>query len=167
MKQQGISFCICLFSCLLLTITGLKGQEVVIEAGKKVSFDYALTVDGKVIDSTKGRGPLEYIHGEGKIISGLARQLEGLHAGDSKVITVPAKEAYGEKDQQAFKEVNKATLPKEAKLQVGMPIRVGTPEGKSFISRISEVKDNTVILDFNHPLAGKNLEFEVKIVSIE
>ena len=167
MKQQTITFSILLFSCLLFNIAVLKGEEIAVEAGKKVSFDYILTVDGKVVDSTKDRGPLEYTHGEGKIIPGLARQLEGLHVGDSKVITVQAQEAYGLPDRQAFKEVDKASLPKEAELKVGTPIRVGTPEGKSFIARISEVKDKTVILDFNHPLAGKTLEFNIKIVSIK
>jgi len=173
MKEQGVFFYICLFSFLLLSMTGLrgegvvKGEEVVIEAGKKVSFDYALTVDGKVIDSSKDKGPLEYVHGEAKIIPGLARQLEGLRVGESKVVTVPAQEAYGQVNPQAFKEVAKTSLPKEAKLQVGMPLRVGTPDGKNFVVKIAEVKKDTVILDFNHPLAGKTLKFEVKIVSIQ
>ncbi|MBN2121376.1 MAG: peptidylprolyl isomerase [Candidatus Omnitrophica bacterium] len=138
-----------------------------IQGGSKVSFDYTLTVDGEVVDSSEGRGPMEYVHGQGQIIPGLAKQLEGLKVGDEKKVVVSAEEAYGPVNPNAFQEIDKSALPQDQEPKVGMVLQAQTPEGQVFPVRISEVKDNTVMVDFNHPLAGKTLNFDVKIVSIQ
>jgi FKBP-type peptidyl-prolyl cis-trans isomerase SlyD len=146
-----------------------RGEEdaVVIQDGSLVSFDYTLTVDGKVVDSTEGKEPLQYTQGKGELIPGLSKQLEGMRVGDEKKIVVPPEEAYGEVDPNAFKEVARSSLPKGIEPQVDMLLQANSPDGRTFPVRIAEVKEDTVVLDFNHPLAGKTLYFQVKIVSIQ
>jgi FKBP-type peptidyl-prolyl cis-trans isomerase 2 len=143
------------------------GGKMVIQDGRQVSFDYTLTVDGEVVDSSKGQGPLRYTHGKGEIIPGLARQLEGLRVGDEKTIEVPPEEAYGAINRQAFREISKASLPAGLEPKVGMYLQMQGPAGQVLPVKIAEVKDNSVVLDLNHPLAGKTLTFQVKIVDIQ
>ncbi len=131
-----------------------------------VEMEYTLTADDKVVDSTQGREPFKYVHGQGQIIPGLEKQLTGLHVGDSKDITVSSKEGYGPIDPSAFVEVPKTQLPKEVKPEVGLVLRGVDPDGHQFRATIHEIKDQTVTLDLNHPLAGKTLMFKVKILSV-
>lgn len=144
-----------------------KGKDIVVENGKEVSFNYTLTVDNEVVDSSQGKEPLNYVHGEGKIIPGLARQLEGLHVGDEKNITVQPEEAYGQVNPDALREVPRSQLPADIEPRADMPLQVRTAEGGVFPVKIAEVKEDSVIVDFNHPLAGKVLNFQIEIVSIK
>ncbi|HID93718.1 MAG TPA: hypothetical protein EYP60_06445 [bacterium (Candidatus Stahlbacteria)] len=91
---------------------------MVIQNGSRVWFDYTLTVDGEVVDSSEGRGPLQYTHGEGKIIPGLSRQLEGMRVGEERKIEVLPEEAYGQVNPDAFQEVPRSVLPADLKPQV-------------------------------------------------
>ena len=138
-----------------------------IQKGKQVSFDYTLSVDGEVVDSSKGGQPLEYTHGEGKIIIGLEKEMEGLKVGDEKTVEVKPEEAYGVKDPQAFRDVPKSSLPQGLEPKVDMMLQMQGPGGQALPVRISEVKDDKIVLDLNHPLAGKTLMFQVKIVEIK
>ncbi len=158
----------------VLALIGLMGfcsfvgaEDVVIAQGKKIKFDYKLTVDGQVVDSSEGKQPIEYVQGDGKIIPGLSKQLEGLKAGDEKTITVPAAEGYGDVDKGAVKEVPRSMLPKDTELAVGQVFEFQSEDGVRLPGIIKEIKDQMVLLDFNHPLAGKELKFEIKIVSVE
>ena len=144
-----------------------KGEQLMVGQGKTVAFDYELTVEGKQVDTSKGRGPLEYIHGKGQIIPGLEHQIEGMKVGDSKSVVVAAKDAYGVLNPEAFQEVPKKNLPKEMPLEIGMVLKMTTPEGEAFPGVIKEIKEDSVIVDFNHPLAGKELNFKITIVSIK
>lgn len=144
-----------------------EAASMAIKNGSKVTFDYTLTVDGKVVDTSDGKAPLEYTQGDGKLIPGLTKQMEGMKAGDEKTITVKPEEAYGNSDPKAFKEYPLSMLPKEMKPQVGMILQGSDAQGRTFPSRIAEVKKDTVVMDFNHPLAGKTLSFKVKIVSVK
>lgn len=141
--------------------------NVAIKDGSKVAFDYTLTVDGKVVDSSEGKGPLEYTQGEGKLIPGLTKQLAGMCVGDEKTVTVLPQEAYGPSNPAAFREVPVSSLPKDAKPQIGMMLQATSDNGRAFPVRIAEIKKDTVVMDFNHPLAGKTLTFKVKIVSVK
>lgn len=154
-----------LFGTISCSMTKVK--ETTIQDGKKVSFDYTLTVDGQVVDSSEQRGPLTYTQGQGQIIPGLANELVGLKVGDEKKVVVAPENAYGIINQNAFQEVDKSSLPENVEVEVGTILQVQNEQGQSFPVKVSEVKDNTVVLDFNHPLAGKTLNFDVKIVSIE
>ncbi|HMN11368.1 MAG TPA: peptidylprolyl isomerase [Bellilinea sp.] len=129
-----------------------------------VGLDYTLTVDGDVIDAS-GDQPLEYLQGYRNIIPGLEAALEGMSVGEEKTVTVDPKDGYGELDPEGFFTVAKDQFPKTYELRVGMPLRVRSGDGRILSVRVSELKDDEVILDLNHPLAGKTLVFDTKIVS--
>lgn len=138
-----------------------------IEKGKKVKFDYILTISEKGMESSEKRGALEYTHGQDTLIKGLERQLKGLKVGDKRTIVVSAKEAYGPVDPDAFEKVPKSALPKNINPQVGQTLESRDKSGRRFPATISEVRDETIIVNRNHPLAGKELQFEVTILDIQ
>lgn len=164
MKKITLSL---LIAFLLAATTIAKGAPIMIEDGKKVKIEYTLKVNGEVVDSSEGRGPLEYTQGEGMIIPGLEKQLAGLKVGDKKTVTVASEEAYGPSDPNAIVEVPKANMPKDQEPQKGMMLQMQTPDGKTLNGIVTEVKDEVVVLNFNHPLAGQELLFDVEIVGIE
>ena len=136
-----------------------------IKKDSKVAIHYTLTVDGKIADTSKDRGPLEYTQGAGQIIIGLEEALEGLKAGDKKSVDIEAKKAYGEVNPEAKRRVPKEAISNIETLKVG-DIVGASANGHSFRAKISEITDKDVELDFNHPLAGKQLHFDVEIVSV-
>jgi FKBP-type peptidyl-prolyl cis-trans isomerase 2 len=157
---------------ILLLVVGMLNlcayaDDPVIGAGKKITLDYTLTVDNKQVETSVGKTPLTYIVGKRNIIPGLETQLNGMHMNEEKVINVAAKDAYGEVDPKAIKEFPKTSLPPGMEPKVGMILQATAPDGSRFPAKIAEVKDSTVVLDFNHPLAGKDLTFKVKILNIE
>lgn len=138
-----------------------------VEDGKKVTFHFTLTVDKKVIQTSEGKEPMSYTHGSGQIIPGLAAEIEGMNEGEDKTIMVSAQDAYGEANPEAFKELPKSSLPEGLTPQKDIMLQISTPEGQAIPARISEVKEESIVIDMNHPLAGKDLQFDVKVVSIE
>lgn len=139
-----------------------------IATGSKVSIEYTLTLvgDDKVIDSNVGGQPLAYTQGSGQIIPGLENALTGKKAGDSLKVTVSPEEGYGPVNQEAIIEVQTENLPADAR-KVGMQVQGQTPEGQMVQAQVVEMRENTAILDFNHPLAGKTLHFDVRIVGVQ
>jgi FKBP-type peptidyl-prolyl cis-trans isomerase SlyD len=147
----------------------IKTQEAVImiKNGSLVRFEYTLCDDsGDVIQSNRGKDPVSYTHGQHEIIPGLEKGLNGMDVNDEKTIRVQPEEAYGPVDPNAFKEVPKTDVPAAA-LQVGTPLGTRGPNGEELVIHVREVKQETVVLDFNHPLAGKTLNFDVKVVDVE
>ena len=142
-------------------------DDLVVGSGKKVTLDYTLTVDNKQVETSVGKTPMSYVVGVREIIPGLETQLNGMKINEEKVINVDAKDAYGEIDPKAIKEFPKTALPKGLDPKAGMILQATAPDGSKFPAKIAQVKDSTVVLDFNHPLAGKNLTFKVKILKIE
>ncbi|NLV32527.1 MAG: peptidylprolyl isomerase [Acidobacteria bacterium] len=138
-----------------------------IENGKKVSFHYTLTVEEEVLQSSEGAEPLSYTHGSGQIIPGLAAGMEGMNEGEKKTILVSSENAYGPVNPEAFNEVPKSALPGDLEIEEGMMLQARSPEGQSMPVRVAEIREDTVLMDMNHPLAGKDLKFDVKIVSVE
>ena len=136
-----------------------------IEDGKTVKIHYTLIVDGEIIDGTEGRDPLEYIHGRQQLIPGLERRLAGLKAGEEVEVSVAPDDAYGVEDPKAYIEIAKSKMP-EGEVEVGMLLHATGPDGRQMVVRVAEVKDASVILNFNHPLAGKQLLFKVTVVEI-
>ena len=167
MKVISVIFLCAIMIISMTSISMAKGNDTAIKNGSKVSFDYTLTVDGKVMDSSQGRAPLQYVQGQGTIIPGLAKQLEGMKIGDEKSITVPPEEAYGAVDQNAFREVPRSSMPAGLKPEVGMYLQTKNPDGTPRPVKIAGVKKDVVMIDFNHPLAGKTLHFNVKIISVQ
>lgn len=131
-----------------------------------VQLEYTLTADGTVVDSTQGREPFHYVQGKGQIIPGLERQLVGLHAGDERDITVRPEEGYGPVDPSAVVDVPKEQLPSTVKPEPGLMLSGIDSQGRPFRATVQAVKDTTVTLNLNHPLAGKTLLFKVKVVSV-
>jgi FKBP-type peptidyl-prolyl cis-trans isomerase SlyD len=143
------------------------GAKPVIQPGSQVSFDYTLTDDsGTVVDSSKGKEPMHYVHGKGQIIPGLEKELTGMAVGGEKKVTVQPQDGYGPVDPRAFQEIPKEKLPPDA-LKVGTMLMAQGPGGQGVPVRVHEIKEKTVIMDFNHPLAGKTLSFDVKITDIK
>ena len=145
----------------------VQAEDVVVAKGKKVTFDYTLTVNNETVETTQGKKPLEYTQGQGMLIPGLEKELEGMKVGDSKKVVVKPEDGYGTVNPQLVREFDRAKLPADMKPEKGMVLEMQDPQGNPYPCTISEVKDKTVMLDFNHPLAGKELTFDVKIVSIE
>ena len=155
-----------LFSSGVYAQTAAK-PETVIQTGSDVAFDYTLTDEsGTVIDSSKGKQPMHYIHGQGQIIPGLEKELAGMAVGGEKKVTVKPEDGYGPINPQAFQEIPKEKLPADA-LKVGTMLMAQGPQGQGVPVRVHEIKENTVIMDFNHPLAGKTLSFDIKVTDIK
>ncbi len=121
--------------------------------------------DGTIFDSSEGREPLKFVFGVGMLVPGLEKGILGLKKGDKKKIVVEPKEGYGEIREDAFVEVSKEQLPEELSLEPGLELLAQTPMGPVPV-RVKKVKDNSVIMDFNHPLAGKKLIFDVEILDV-
>jgi FKBP-type peptidyl-prolyl cis-trans isomerase 2 len=137
-----------------------------IESGATVQLEYTMKDGaGAVISSNRGQPPLRYVHGKSEIPSGLERALVGLHAGDQKSVTVAPEEAFGPVDPQATAEVPKESLPAEA-LVVGTPLMAQAPDGGERAVRVKEVRERTVVIDLNHPLAGKTLYFDLRVLGV-
>jgi len=138
-----------------------------IRNGSVVSFEYTLSDEqGEVLQSNKGKEPVTYTHGKNEIIAGLEKGLSEMEINEEKTIQVTPEQAYGPVDPKGFKEVPKSDIP-TAELDVGTPLTARGPQGEELLIHVSEVKDDSVVLDFNHPLAGKTLTFDVKVVDIE
>ncbi len=138
-----------------------------VSSGKKVSIEYTLALEDKsVVDTNVGSEPLSFVQGSHNIISGLENALEGLKIGDSKQVTIKPEDGYGPVDQKAIMEVSKEQISQDA-LKVGAQIQGQNDDGQVITAMVVEIKEQTVVLDFNHPLAGKILHFDVKIVDIQ
>ena len=138
-----------------------------VQEGSLVSIEYTLTDDsGTVLDTNVGKEPLAYIQGAGQIVKGLERELDGLKVGDQKKVLVKPEDGYGLLNEKAFQEIPREKIPAEAQKAGAMLMSKG-PDGRSVTIRVHEVKDKTVVVDFNHPLAGKTLNFDVKIKDIK
>ncbi len=164
-KGAGLFFVFCALSGGLVLAAG---GAPVIAAGKTVKFDYILKADQKVVESSRDRGgPVTFVQGKGEMMPALEKQLEGMKAGDKKVITILPEESYGPVNPEAVMEVPSARIPAEAvKAGVGAILDVPDKDGKHMLAQIKEVRGETVLVDFNHPLAGKTLEFDVEIVEV-
>ena len=145
-------------------------EEIVVDivrAGKQVSFEYTLRLDDKlVLDSNVNAEPLSYIHGLQQLMPGLENGLKDLKVGEVKKIVVQPEDGYGLIDEHAYMEVDKASIPLES-LKVGAIVEGQDSTGHPIYPRIKEIVEDEVILDYNHPLAGKILYFDVKILKIK
>jgi len=138
-----------------------------VQDGKLVSIEYTLRLqDEGLVESNVGEAPLQYTHGASEIIPGLEEALNDLGVGEARQVTVPPEKAYGLVDPDAFEEVEKQHVPQGA-WHVGAMLVARDPEGQERHLRVHEVLDDTVIVDFNHPLAGKTLVFDVKVLAVE
>ena len=128
------------------------------------SLDYRLHLgDGKLVDESEPGDPLVYLHGHDEIVPGLERALEGKKAGDKLQVVVKPEDGYGEYDPDSVEEVPRTDLPADLELVAGETITGTDPDGDEMDFLIKEVKQDTVVLDFNDPMAGKTLHFDVTV----
>jgi FKBP-type peptidyl-prolyl cis-trans isomerase SlyD len=162
-------FALCL---LLLTLPGPsqaqeEDNQAVIADGSRVSIEYTLTTkDGEVADTNVGEEALIYEQGRSQILPALEIALLGLSAGDAKQVTLPPEQGYGAVDSELFQTIPASAVPEEAR-QVGVQLMAQSQAGQSRPVRVHEIKGEEIVIDFNHPLAGETLHFDVKVVAIE
>lgn len=133
---------------------------------KVVTFEYTLSdADGQVLDSSKGRSPLAYLHGHGSIVPGLESALEGRGPGEELKVAVEPEQAYGQVDDNLIQAVPRERFEGIEKIEPGMQFTAQTEAGPRVIT-VVEVADQTVTVNANHPLAGMTLHFEVKVVDV-
>jgi FKBP-type peptidyl-prolyl cis-trans isomerase SlyD len=131
-----------------------------------VTMDYVLTVDGEVVDSSEEEGPIQFLQGHGNIIPGLEAHLGGLAVGEILEVSVAAKDAYGEFDPEQIIDVPISEFPEEICIEPGVELELKDTEGDQLFARVISVGKSRVKLDFNHPLAGKELSFQVTILGL-
>ncbi len=138
-----------------------------IENGSSVSIEYTLKLDdGTTVDSNVGEDPLTYEQGASQILPALEVALAGHRTGDTKTVRLTAEQGYGAIDPEAYREVALEVVP-EGSREVGTAMVARSPEGVETPIRVHEVRDESIVLDFNHPLAGQALNFDVKVLAIE
>ncbi len=143
-----------------------KGGPAVAD-GKTVKVNYTLKVDGKVVDSSEGRQPLEFKEGSHQMIPGFEKAVMGMKAGQKKSFTLKPEDGYGQVNPKAYREIPKKQLPPNVTPKAGMTLVAQGQDGRKMPVRIKEVKKDTVVIDFNHPLAGKTLNFDVEVVEVK
>ena len=150
----------------LVLINGC-GKKVV-KKGDKVKVQYTGSLeDGTVFDSSKAGEPLEFTVGSGQMIPGFDKAVEGMKLNEEKKVTIKAEDAYGKRDEALIMEFPLASLPKNFKPEKGMMIPLQDPTGRQIPGTIIDITENSIIVDLNHPLAGKDLTFDIKVVGIE
>jgi peptidylprolyl isomerase len=122
--------------------------------------------DGEVFDSSIDREPLEFNIGQGMVIPGFENGIIGMHEGDSKKITIPAEDAYGPHREDLLTTIERSQIPASIDLQIGMMLQMRSPDGGTTNVSIRDINQESVILDLNHPMAGKELIFEVNLVKV-
>lgn len=122
--------------------------------------------DGQIFDTSEGKEPLEFTLGQGSLIPGFEKGLIDMKLNEKKTITISKDDAYGDLSEELIQEVPKSQLPAEMTLEVGMGLVSKTPEGQEMNLLVVEVREESVVLDGNHPLAGKDLIFELEVVAI-
>lgn len=138
-----------------------------VKEGNTVKVHYTGTIaDGTVFDTSKEREPLEFTIGEGKLIPGFEKAVVGMDEGDTGTVTIPSDEAYGEKREDMVIDVERNQIPPEITPEVGQQLQIQQKDGGAIPVVITDVTDETVKLDANHPLAGQELTFEIEIVEV-
>jgi peptidylprolyl isomerase len=137
-----------------------------VEKGKIVKVNYKGTLtDGTVFDSSEGRDPIEFEVGAGTVIPGFETAVVEMEVGETKSITIPCEEAYGETNDQMVGQVPRENLSPDIEPEVGMHLQVQTPDGEMQV-RIVDMDDEFLTIDANHPLAGHDLNFELTLVDV-
>ena len=137
------------------------------KSGDKVKVHYhGKLTSGETFDSSEGRAPLEFEIGKGMVIKGFDDGVTGMSVGEKKTITIPFNEAYGPKNPEMIIDMPRNRFPKDMELEVGMALAMSDGQGQQFEVVVTQLKEDSVVLDANHPLAGKDLIFDLELVEI-
>ncbi len=137
------------------------------KSGDTVRIHYTGTLDdGTQFDSSAGREPLEFALGGGQVIPGFDNAVDGMTVGESKTVTIPPEEAYGQRHDQLVQQVSREALPDDMEPAVGMHLQSQSPDGKIMNLVVTEVADESITVDANHPLSGQALTFDIELVEI-
>ncbi len=150
----------------LLGATPLRADGPAIQLGSTVAFHYVLTIDREIVDRSLDRQPMRYVQGMGHIIPGLEEQMLGLKPGDKRHVIVPPAKAYGHIDSDAYQTVPKKSLRGVKSLKIGTVVN-GQIKNQNIRATVISIDGDKVTLNLNHPLAGKTLEFDVEIISVQ
>jgi len=137
--------------------------------GSQVSVHYRGTLtDGTEFDNSYSRNtPITFQLGSGQMIAGFDSAVVGMTIGETKTITISPEDAYGAPDPERKTELSRDLFPTELELEEGMPVPLGTPDGRHLVGKITQLSEQTVTVDLNHPLAGEELSFDIELVEIE
>src|SRR5687768_15953426 len=139
-----------------------------VKSGDKVKVNYTGKLrNGETFDSSEGREPLEFTVGGGQVIKGFDNGVMGMQVGDKKTVEIAVQDAYGEKQDEMIIEFPKDQFPPEMNPEVGMQLMMNNGAGQQFPVTVAEVREESVVLDANHPLAGQELVFDIELVSID
>ena len=139
-----------------------------VEQNKNVSVHYTGKLkDGSVFDSSVDREPLNFTVGEGKLIPGFEQGIVGMGVNEKKLIEIPFNEAYGEVKEELIQEVSKSNLPSDLTPEVGMQLQSNGQDGSTILVTNVKVEEDKIVVDANHPLAGKDLLFDIEVVEIK
>jgi peptidylprolyl isomerase len=142
-------------------------EAKVVTEGRTILVEYTGKLDdGTVFDKSNGK-PLEFVVGEHKILPAFEKAVTGMKKGESKTIKLTPSEGYGECHSELIRDIPRDLVPKEMDIKKGMMLMLGSPDGRRIPATIADVTDEKVVVDLNHPLAGKNLTFDIKVVSIK
>lgn len=137
------------------------------KSGDTVKIHYTGALDdGTEFDTSKGKDPLEVTLGSGQVIPGFEQAIQGMAVGEEKSVNIPPEEAYGPRREQMVQEVPKSALPADLEPTEGMALRAQARDGQPLNLTVTEVKDETIVVDGNHPLAGQALNFDIQLVDI-
>lgn len=139
-----------------------------VKKGDKVKIEYDGTLDdGTVFDSSEKHGkPMEFEVGAEQVIKGFEDAIIGMEKGEEKEVKIKPGDGYGERDPNLIKKIPKDQFPEDQKVDVGMELIIQLPNGMQVPAKVAEIGDDDVAFDFNHPLAGKNLNFKIKVVEV-
>jgi len=139
-----------------------------VKKGDKVKVHYhGRLTSGETFDKSEGREPLEFEVGSGMVIKGFDDGVTGMAVGEKKTINIPHLEAYGPKNPDMLIEMPKDRFPQDMEIEVGMPLGMSDGQGQQFQVIVAEIKEDAVMLDANHPLAGQDLIFDLELVAID
>jgi len=150
-------------------IAGCKGSEdlIVAKDGDTVKVHYTGTLDdGSIFDTSRDREPLEFILGSGSMIAGFDRAVNGMQVGEIKTVTIPTNEAYGPHREELVLIIERDRLQEGLEPTIGQQLEMRQPDGRIITVVVTNVSDNSITVDANHALAGKDLTFEIELVEI-
>jgi FKBP-type peptidyl-prolyl cis-trans isomerase 2 len=152
----------------LQVVFKLKNNKMAqVKSGDKIKVHYhGKLISGETFDSSAGREPLEFEVGSGAVIPGFDDGVTGMAVGEKKTVNIPFDEAYGPRNPEMIIEMPKDRFPKDMEIEVGLPLGMSDQEGQQFQVTIVEIKEEVVMLDANHPLAGQDLIFDLELVEI-